>query len=311
MSTAPHEGPAPLVSVIVPCRGHAEVLGRCLASLAHQDLPHAYEIVVVDSASDEAVARVARATPHARLVRSDVALLPGEARNLGVAHAAGEHVAFIDADCIAEPGWLSGAVEGLQGEARLVGGPVLDALPLHPIAISDNLLHLADFSARRPKGPARYFPGCNLAIRRRDFHAVGGFRHSGDVAGEDTMFCNDALSLWPEGLWFIPTMRVHHRGRTRLREYLGHQHGFGHARGVLGLHLNTEQKRYGRHAAMILPVAVKRLSYIVKRNAVWGAGSLIRTTLLLPLLLPGLVAWAVGFRRGLLDAEPVEAEARP
>lgn len=310
MSTGPHEGPAPLVSVIVPCRGHAQVLGRCLASLAHQDLPQACEIVVVDSASDEAVARVARATPQARLVRSDVALLPGEARNLGVAHAAGEYVAFIDADCIAEAGWLRGGIEGLQGGARVVGGPVLDALPLHPIAVSDNLLHLADFSARRPKERARYFPGCNVALRRRDFDAVGGFRHAGDPAGEDTRFCNDALALWPDGLWFIPTMRVRHRGRTRFREYLGHQHGFGRARGVLGLHLSAEQKRYGRHAAMILPVAMKRLSYIARRNAAWSAGSLIRTALLLPLLLPGLLAWAVGFRRGLLAAEPVEAEAR-
>ena len=44
--------------------------------------------------------------PTQRVVESTERLLPGGARNVGIANTDGTFVAFLAADCIAEPGWI-------------------------------------------------------------------------------------------------------------------------------------------------------------------------------------------------------------
>ncbi|MEO8089216.1 MAG: glycosyltransferase [Gemmatimonadales bacterium] len=286
------------ISVVIPCYRHANDLTRCLAGLAAQVVEVAFEVIVVNSAADPAVAAAAT-EGGARLVESQGRLLPGPARNLGATHALGEVLAFIDADCVPEPGWLAAAWTARKAGARLVSGPVLHALPLHPIAVSDNLLQFADFPGNRPDGAARYFAGCNLAISRADFERVGGFPDRSLPAGEDTVFCAAVLACWPDGLQFKRAMRVRHTGRTTFGAFLDHHATFGYCRGALDLHLSPWHRTWGAHRLMAPPVAAKRLSYILGRGAQWDWGQLARTLLLLPIVLPGLFAWAAGFRRGL------------
>ncbi|MEO2166766.1 MAG: glycosyltransferase family A protein [bacterium] len=98
----------PLVSVVVLNFNGEEVLSRCLESLDRQTHPN-YEIIVVDNASSDASLAILEAhLPSAKLtvVRSETNRgVPG-GRNLGVLHAQGEIVAFIDNDGYARPDWL-------------------------------------------------------------------------------------------------------------------------------------------------------------------------------------------------------------
>lgn len=288
----------PTISVVIPCYRHAEDLARCLSGLAGQESEARWEVIVVNSAADPAVAAAAT-NGGVRVVQSQARLLPGQARNLGAAHALGELLVFIDADCVPEPGWLAAARAALDAGARLASGPVLHARPLHPIAVSDNLLQFADFPPNRPDGPAKYFAGCNLAIRRADFEAVGGFPDVILPAGEDTSFCGAVLARWPGGLHFKRAMRVRHTGRTTFGAFLDHHATFGYCRAALDLHLAPWQRRWGAHRLMAPPVAAKRLSYILGRGWQWDRWQLARTLVLLPIVLPGLFAWASGFQRGL------------
>jgi glycosyltransferase involved in cell wall biosynthesis len=296
----------PLVSVIVPCRGHGAELVACLDSLARQQAAPAHEVIVVDSAADPRVATVVRGHAAVRLVRSDDGLMPGPARNLGVRHSAGKYLGFIDADCMAEAGWLGAAVAGLEDGARLVGGPVLDALPRNPIAGADNLLQFADFPASRQDGEASYFATCNLGVGRAEFDALGGFADVGMPAGEDTLFCDAALERWPHGVRFVRGMRVRHRGRSTVAELWRHQASFGYCRGLLGLRLQPLHRRLGRLALMVPIVALKRLVYIAGAVARRNPVGLVRFTLLSPWLAIGLAAWAGGFRRGCRAAKERE-----
>lgn len=91
---------APTVSVIIPHLNQHEALTRCLASLAGQG---AAEIIVVDNGSRAPLDDVMAAFPDVRFLREPTPG-PGPARNLGVMHATGEVLAFIDADCRAEKG---------------------------------------------------------------------------------------------------------------------------------------------------------------------------------------------------------------
>ena len=290
----------PIATIVVPCRGHARQLASCLRGLEQQVSTSPYEIIVVDSAADPAVATVVGRFPMVFLVRSQLGLLPSAARNLGVSQARGRYLAFTDADCVPEPQWLQSAIEALRAGAKVVGGPVLDALPFHPIAVADNLLQFADFPQKRPDGAASYFPGCNVALGRDEFHQLGGFPHTTLQAGEDTLFCEAATARWPDGIRFVQGMRVRHTGRTNFIAFWKHQESFGFCRGALGLKLRTLYKNLGKWSVMTTPVACKRLSYIVFRTMQWHPVGLVRIILLLPVLLIGLAAWARGFRRGCL-----------
>ena len=115
------------VAVVIPCRGHAELLHACLESVVAQE-PAACEIVVVDSDRDPCVAEIARRFAGVRLVRGE-GLTAGTARNAGVARTHAARLAFLDADAVANPGWLAAAVDALDAGAAAVGGPVADAPP--------------------------------------------------------------------------------------------------------------------------------------------------------------------------------------
>jgi glycosyltransferase involved in cell wall biosynthesis len=94
------------VSVVVPVRNEEASLPLLLDSLLQQTLrPH--EIVVVDAGSTDGTAAIASryADRGVHLTRIGPAY-PGRGRNVGVAAARHEWIAFIDAGCRADPDWL-------------------------------------------------------------------------------------------------------------------------------------------------------------------------------------------------------------
>lgn len=293
----------PRVSVVVPCYGHADCLGACLASLIAQRPDQPFEIVLAHSGDDAGLQETLAGFKRVRLVRSPRPLLPGDARKLGVEAARGELIVFLDADCVAEPGYVAAAVAAFNDPVvKLVGGPVLDARPWQPICAADNLSQFADFPPGRPDGPAEYFPGCNMAVRRADFLAIGGFPASPFPAGEDTLLCFVVEQRWPGSLRFVNAMRMRHTGRSTLTAYLRHQAAFGFTRGSMGIKVSPRQQRLGTSWLLAVPVAVKRFAYMLGQTRRYHPRGLLRVALLTPILIPGYLAWSVGFRRGCRSA---------
>jgi glycosyltransferase involved in cell wall biosynthesis len=296
--TSPAPSAAPRISVVIPCHRCAHELHRCLDALRQQTLAAPYEIIVVNSGADTAVRAVAAGSRAVRVISSEERLMPGAARNLGARHARADYLAFIDADCIAEPDWLAHAFQALKAGAPIVGGAVLDALPLHPIAVADNLLQFIEFSPYRPERMLPYVPSCNFAIRREAFAALGGFP-DGLPTAEDGLFNRAAAAHWPDGLAFLPAMRVRHMGRRTLRTFWRHQAMLGFYRGRLGLGLRRRwYQRLGRRTIAAVPIAAKRLSMLVARTVRWNPRGLVRVVLVSPFLLVGLIAWTTAFRDG-------------
>lgn len=171
----------PPVSVIVVSRHRPDALALCLKALAQQDHP-GFEVVVV---ADPSGIGAAEGLPVKRVV-FDAANIAA-ARNAGIAAAAGEVVAFIDDDAVAEPTWLSrltapfahpevaaagGFVRGRNGisfqwKARLADQWGEDA----PLAVNE-----AEPSLHRG-GPGRAVrtEGTNSAFRRAVLAGMGGF----------------------------------------------------------------------------------------------------------------------------------------
>lgn len=94
------------VEVVVPVHGDPGPLEHCLSSLQAEGMP----LTVVDDASPEPHAtRIATLCERfgARLLRHDVNTGPGGARNTGFAATSAPFVAFIDADALAAPDWIT------------------------------------------------------------------------------------------------------------------------------------------------------------------------------------------------------------
>lgn len=104
-------GPVLDVSVVVPLYDKAPYVARAISSALGQTLPPR-EIVVVDDGSRDAgpaiVEHMSSIDPRIRLIRQANAG-PSAARNLGIAKARGEWIAFLDADDVLLPRHLERA----------------------------------------------------------------------------------------------------------------------------------------------------------------------------------------------------------
>ncbi|MFF0905215.1 UNVERIFIED_CONTAM: glycosyltransferase family A protein [Kocuria sp. CPCC 205316] len=108
---------APAVSVVVPARNDAVHLARCLRLLAAQTRPPD-EIVVVDNASSDGTADVARAA-GARVVFEPVRGIPAAAA-AGYDAARGDVVVRCDADSLPGPEWIAGLLAALESRPDVV-----------------------------------------------------------------------------------------------------------------------------------------------------------------------------------------------
>ena len=100
-----------LISIVIPTRNRACLLGQALRSARGQTW-HDCEIIVIDEASDDDTpAILSRDFPDVRVIRHATARGPAGARNAGVAAARGDWVFFWDDDDLMHPGHLAALVQ--------------------------------------------------------------------------------------------------------------------------------------------------------------------------------------------------------
>jgi GT2 family glycosyltransferase len=101
----PSDHSSPRLAVVICSYDGAGRLGRTLAALAAQTVPAAdLEVIVVDDASDDGTADVARAH-GATVLRHETNQGAPAARNTGLHAASAPIVAFLDDDCAPGPRW--------------------------------------------------------------------------------------------------------------------------------------------------------------------------------------------------------------
>ena len=222
----------PKVSVVVACYNGERTLKACLDSLARLHYAD-YEVILVDDGSTDATPRLVLQHPAVRYFRHEKNLGLSVARNTGIAAAAGELVAFTDADCRADEDWLYYLVGALvQSEFAGMGGPNL--LPPEDSAVAAAVM-------ASPGGPAHvmltdrraeHIPGCNMIFLKDALTEIGGFDPIFRQAGDDVDLC---WRLQQAGcaLGFSPAGFVWHYRRSTVRAYLKQQHGYGEAEALL------------------------------------------------------------------------------
>ncbi len=226
---APFAGEAiaawPRVSVVVCAYNAADTLEDCLASLDRLTYPD-YEVILVNDGSSDGTRDIARAHPHVRVIDVPNAGLSA-ARNVGLAEATGEIVAYTDADARVDRDWLTFLIQPfLNSDVVGSGGPNVVPQDDSPIA---------QCIARAPGGPthvllddriAEHVPGCNMAFRRDALLAIGGFNPIYLRAGDDVDVCWRLQARgWRIG--FASAALVWHHHRTSVKAYWRQQVGYG------------------------------------------------------------------------------------
>lgn len=116
----PQTPDAPLVTVVIPTHDRLPLLDEAIDSVLAQTWPR-WELVVVDDGSTDGTVEHVRARGDARItvIASPRLGHAGRVRNLGIAAATGELVAFLDSDDVWLPGKLEAQVVALRdGSAR-------------------------------------------------------------------------------------------------------------------------------------------------------------------------------------------------
>ena len=163
------------LSVVVPVCNAAATLARVLGAILASDLPRdQFELIVVDDGSTDGSAAIA--ARHADTVVRLAAQHSGlsYARNRGAELAAGDIVAFVDADVLIRPDTLSSMLDNLHAHPGLGAiSATLDAQPAARNFISQYWNLLVHFGERSHAGIASNFASSCGTIRRTVLISTG------------------------------------------------------------------------------------------------------------------------------------------
>lgn len=307
MVTGPHgmQSPSPgatpriRVSVVIASYNSAGTIERCLRSLERQLDREAFDIIVVDSSQDGTADLIARGFPRVKLFRYGERKFPGDARNIGVCKGTGDIIAFTDADCFVETGWVRRILEAHESMQRpVIGGAVVNGNPESYVGWAH---YFAEFSQWMPPATPcdmAEIPTTCLTVKRWMFEKSGPFM--------ENTYCSDTVFNWTLARhgyrpWFLPDLWVSHTNVTSLPTLLRRKafHGTCFAR------VRTAEQRWPRWRRLayvlvspaIPPLLFGRIFLRVIRKKAHVARFLLAS----PLVFAVLIAWAWGEFLGYLS----------
>jgi cellulose synthase/poly-beta-1,6-N-acetylglucosamine synthase-like glycosyltransferase len=247
----------PFVSIIVAVGKNNPNLQECIQYCLVLDYP-SFELLILPDEDWEH-----RYPANVKIIPTGKEL-PAKKRDIGVDHAQGEIVAFLDDDTYPEKDWLINAVNIFLEKDTIasVCGPAVTPS-------SNDLMQQASgliYSSWLVGGSYRYryvpqsrrdvddYPTCNLLVRKSVMQELGGF-NTIFWPGEDTKLCLEIVEKLKQKIVYDPKVLVYHHRRRLFR---------GHMKQILsyGLHRGYFAKRF--------PATSLRLSYFLPTLLVLG-----------------------------------------
>ena len=175
----------PRFSLIIPAYNEEAYLPALLNSVdkaraRYAGGPDEIEVVVVDNASTDATADLAR-SGDCRVVREDRRII-ATVRNTGARNARGQVFVFMDADNIMHPDTFNAIDRSLSTGKVIAGASGVKMQRMSPgIAVT--------YALMVPLVWLTHFDTGVVFCRREDFEAIGGYN-------EDRLFAEDVQLLW-------------------------------------------------------------------------------------------------------------------
>jgi glycosyltransferase involved in cell wall biosynthesis len=256
------------VSIIIPALNEEKMIGRCLDSLTRLAFARSrFEVLVVDNGSRDKTLAVAESFKD-RLnlkVLQQAGVRISALRNLGARAAAGDIVAFLDADCLAPADWL----DRIFALTPTDGAGVLGAHYLLPEDSSWVGRTWHRYQEAPKSGEVSHVPAGDLVMRREDFLKLGGFDERIQT-NEDYELCERARKASMRVRAF-PQIGVVHLGTAQsLRVFFRKQ--AWHGMHVIKVFLRDPLKSHNRKAVFFAAYTLFSLVAILAGIA-WTFGS--------------------------------------
>jgi glycosyltransferase involved in cell wall biosynthesis len=176
-----------LFSVVIPTYNRAELLRIALDSVFAQTFTD-YEVIVVDDGSTDGTWEELQALGSRIHVLRQQNAGPGAARNLGVAEARGDYIAFLDSDDLWFPWTLEIYAEILGNERKpafIAGKPFIFCDERELFQVSIEPVQIEEFPDYLASGDEwRWWGASSFVVQRDTFGSVGGFPNQW-INGED------------------------------------------------------------------------------------------------------------------------------
>lgn len=205
------------VSIVICTANRAQSLDRTLQSL--QQLRYEwFEVVVVDGSHDQQTAAIVGQYPDAIRYTRCPELNLSMSRNIGIAHACGDIIAFIDDDAIPEPDWLDLLLTGYDDDSvAQVGGFIRDNRGIDfqcrfvtADRFGDTTHHDSIANVEIDENHYLALTGTNFSARRDRLLEIGGFDEEYAYFLDET---DVSVRLNDQG-WrsvVIPEAEIHHK----------------------------------------------------------------------------------------------------
>lgn len=220
-----------IASILIPLKSDTKFLPECVESCLRQEFQD-FEIIILPDSN------INLTFPKAVIIPTGE-LTPPKKRDIGLAQAKGEIIAFLDDDTVVSASWLKNALANFQDpEVAAVGGPAITP-------DSDNLKQRASgkvYESILVSGKFRYryspikrilvddYPSCNFIARKSILDQLGGF-NTNYWPGEDTVLCLDIVKKLGKKIVYDPTVLIYHHRREVFIPHLKQIAGYALHRG--------------------------------------------------------------------------------
>jgi GT2 family glycosyltransferase len=226
--------PQPLVSIVIPTRDRADLLGMCLDTLVERSTYANYEVIIVDNGSVEETTRQLFARlpkDRFRIVRDEQPFNFSTLNNLAARQANGSLICLMNNDIeILTPDWLEEMVSfAVRPEIGCVGARLW--YPDGRLQHAGCVLGVGGIAGHAhkmlPRGYAGYFAraimhqslsvvtAACLLVRRDVFEQVGGLDEQLAIAFNDVDFCLRVRAAGYRNVWTPYAEMVHHESASR------------------------------------------------------------------------------------------------
>ena len=168
----------PFFSIVIPTYNRSRLLAEALESVFAQEFTGFEVLVADDGSTDDTQELLARYGEHVRVLRQENQG-QGAARNLGIQHAAGQYVVFLDSDDV----WFPWTLAMYRQAIEMYGSPSVVMGSAAPFQRPEELSRVrretlrahafGDYLATAEEPFVR--TACVIAVRTEALRRVGGF----------------------------------------------------------------------------------------------------------------------------------------
>jgi hypothetical protein len=305
MLLGPADPQPPAASIVIPIKASHRCGLLAIHALARQDFTEPYEIIACLPAGAPLADDIARQFPQVRLCQCGPHAGPGGGRNAGLAIARGEVLAFTDADCLADRGWLRAITAAVRSRS---GGVVRGWRQVHHVwSPVERAMQLAEEGTARPL-VGRPVPGTNgatMAVSKRLLESSGARFAEGTYGAEEAALLG-GLPPQARTVWLEPSIQVRELRYETFGGALQRMKHLGFGSGRLRRTLAMRGAFLARHRWLWPLLVPARMVLTMRRLRGCGwraAADFVRVS---PIMMVLLIYYALGFRDGA--AEPGGAE---